>query len=194
MEYSGTWAQIWTQKGLMPGTKEDIRIYDGWEKSSSDMKEVANKIKENLELLDEETILEVGCGAGGLGRYFDDNYTGIDFSKPLVEKCIEFWQKNAIYAEACNLPFEDNTFDKSFSWGVFLYFPDKDYFRKVIDEMKRCTKSKIFIGDLPIRSHNERHLYYSKKEFEDLGFKILDGWTEPYGKDRFNAVYFGDTI
>ena len=33
MEYSGTWKEIWTQKGAMEGTKEDIRVFDGWEKS-----------------------------------------------------------------------------------------------------------------------------------------------------------------
>ena len=31
MEYSGTWKEIWTQKSAMEGTKDDIRIYDGWE-------------------------------------------------------------------------------------------------------------------------------------------------------------------
>lgn len=30
MEYSGTWKEIWTQKGAMEGTKEDIRVFDGW--------------------------------------------------------------------------------------------------------------------------------------------------------------------
>ena len=41
MEYHGTWKEIWTQKGAMKGTKEDIRIYDGWEKSTADMRETA---------------------------------------------------------------------------------------------------------------------------------------------------------
>ena len=37
MEYSGTWREIWTQKGQMEGGIEDLYIYDGWEKSKGDI-------------------------------------------------------------------------------------------------------------------------------------------------------------
>ena len=91
MEYSGTWKEIWTQKGEMVGTKEDIAIYDGWEKSTTSMEEVAANIKCFLDIKPTDKVLEVGCGAGGLGRFLDCEYVGIDFSKPLTKRCMEFY-------------------------------------------------------------------------------------------------------
>ena len=58
MEYSGTWKEIWTQKGAMEGTKEDIRIYDGWEKSTADMEETAAKIIKLLDIKSTDRVLE----------------------------------------------------------------------------------------------------------------------------------------
>ena len=188
MEYTGSWKEIWTQKGMMSGNKEDIRIYDGWEKSTSDMRMVADKIKAFLGNTSNKKILEVGCGAGGLARFFESEYIGIDFSKPLVEKCCSFWGKSAIYSEADSLPFRDKYFDYSFSWGVFLYFPNKDYMRRAVDEMKRVTKEVIFIGECPKVSHDEKHLLYSERDFIDLGFEIIEGWSEPYYDERFNCI------
>ena len=107
MEYSGTWKEIWTQKGLMRGTKDDIRIYDGWEKSTTDMRHIAGRIKECLGITKDTKVLEAGCGAGGLTQYMDADYVGIDFSRPLTERCMEFFYKPAICCEANDLPFKD---------------------------------------------------------------------------------------
>lgn len=147
MEYSGTWKEIWTQKGAMEGTKEDIRVFDGWEKSTADMKETADRIMEILDIKPTDRVLEVGCGAGGLAQYMDCEYIGIDFSKTLVNRCMEFYQKSAVYSEANDIPFKDKYFDKCFSWGVFLYFPSREYVDQVISEMKRVTKNRILLGN-----------------------------------------------
>ena len=104
MEYSGTWKEIWTQKGAMEGTKEDIRVFDGWEKSTADMKETADRIMGILDIKPTDRVLEVGCGAGGLAQYMDCEYIGIDFSKTLVNRCMEFYQKSAVYSEANDIP------------------------------------------------------------------------------------------
>ena len=187
MEFNGTWKEIWTQKGLVEGTKEDIRVYDGWEKSESSMEEVAKRIINHLDIKPTDKVLEVGCGAGGLAQYFDCDYYGIDFSEPLVEKCKQFWNKKAFVAEANRLPFGNKSFDYSFSWGVFLYFPSKDYMEEVVKEMKRVTKGNIFIGDCTLSSHDDKHMIYRKEDFEKLGFTTMDGWAHPYEKVRFNA-------
>lgn len=191
MEYSGTWKEIWTQKGMMDGTSKDIRIYDGWEKSTSDMSEIAQKVKEILNVTANDRVLEIGCGAGGLAQFFDCEYIGIDFSKPLTEKCMNFFQKSAIYAEANDIPFRDKYFDKCFSWGVFLYFPDKEYMVKAVNEMKRVTKGDIFIGELPKETHDKKHLVYEEKDFVQLGFETMRGWADPYKDSRFNAMLRG---
>ncbi len=191
MEYSGTWKEIWTQKGDMEGTVEDIAIYDGWEKSTTSMEETANKLIDFLDIRPTDRVLEVGCGAGGLARFLNCIYTGIDFSLPLTKKCMEFFSLPAICSEANDLPFKDGYFDKCFSWGVFLYFPSQEYGKQVIKEMMRVTKQnadkRVFIGDIPIESHNDRHMKYTRKMFEEQGMHIIQGWAEPYCDIRFNA-------
>ena len=191
MEYNGTWKEIWTQKGMEDGTKEKVKIFDGWEKSETEIEVIAEKIKTKLDIKKEDRILEVGCGAGGIAQFIDCDYIGIDFSKPLTEKCMLFFQKTAICAEANNLPFRDGVFDKCFSWGVFLYFPNLDYMEQVVLEMKRVTKGMIFIGDIPKRSQNKRHMTYTEQQFQNLGFETLGGWAAPYQEDRFNAFFKG---
>lgn len=191
MEYSGTWKEIWTQKGEMEGTKEDIRVFDGWEKSTADMKETADRIMEILDIKPTDRVLEVGCGAGGLAQYMDCEYIGIDFSKTLVNRCMEFYQKSAIYSEANDIPFKDKYFDKCFSWGVFLYFPSQEYVDQVISEMKRVTKNGIFIGELPTVSHDSKHMLYQPEQFQKCGFETMRGWSEPYCDIRFNALLGG---
>ena len=187
MEYQGTWKEIWTQKGAMKGTKDDIRVYDGWEKSTADMQDTAQKIMKLLNIKPTDRVLEVGCGAGGLAQYMDCEYIGIDFSATLVKRCMEFYQKTAVYAEANDIPFKDQYFDKSFSWGVFLYFPNWNYTRAVLDEMKRVTKQEIFIGELPKMSHDSKHQLYTETQFTCEGFLTERGWSEPYCNIRFNA-------
>lgn len=187
MEYQGTWKEIWTQKGAMEGTRDDIRIYDGWEKSNADMAKTAQKIAKILDLKPTDKVLEVGCGAGGLAQYMDCEYIGIDFSSTLVKRCMEFFQKTAVYSEANDIPFKDQYFDKCFSWGVFLYFSDWDYTQQVIREIKRVTKEGIFIGELPKKSHDSKHQLYQEMQFENLGFQTERGWSEPYSDIRFNA-------
>lgn len=190
IEFKGSWKDIWTQKGRMSGTADDIDIYDGWEKSSTGMIEVSKRIIDILDIHPEDKVLEVGCGAGGLGRFMKCDYVGIDYSKPLTERCMEFYRLPAINAEANNLPFKDGYFDKCFSWGVFLYFPSIEYAGQVIDEMIRVTKEGkkcIFIGDIPEKSHNENHQVYEKSFFTRYDFTTELGWAEPYCNERFNA-------
>lgn len=189
MEYTGTWKEIWTKKGAMEGTRADIRVYDGWEKCSADMKTIAERICAELDIKDTDRVLEIGCGAGGLAQHMTCEYIGIDFSKTLVQRCMEFFQKSAIYSEADDLPFKDNYFDKCFSWGVFLYFPDKDYVARVISEMKRVTKSGLFIGEMPRgTSHDSKRMIYTEREIREYGFTVTDGWAAPYTDIRFNAI------
>ncbi len=187
MEYSGTWKEIWTQKGAMEGTKDDIRVYDGWEKSTADMEETAVKITKLLDIKPTDRVLEVGCGAGGLAQYMRCDYIGIDFSETLVKRCMEFYQKSAVLSEANDIPFKDLYFDKCFSWGVFLYFPNWEYTKQVIREMKRVTKQGIFIGELPEESHDNKHQLYQEGQFAEEGFITERGWSEPYCDIRFNA-------
>ncbi len=190
MEYSGTWKEIWTQKGEMKGTIDDLYVYDGWEKSKADIQTTADRISQELNIHPEDKVLEVGCGAGALAQYMNCQYYGIDYSQPLIKKHMEFFGNSVLYAEANDIPFKDKYFDKCFCWGVFLYFDSHKYAQEVIKEMKRVTKDGILIGELPIISHDDKHLLYQKEMFPE--WMIQDAWTEVYKGKRFIITWTRD--
>ena len=186
-EFKGTWKEIWTQKGAVEGTKEDAELYGGWEKTITTASETAARIVDFLDIRPGDRVLEVGCGSGGLAQYIECEYVGIDFSKTLVQQWMQFFQKTAVYAEAADIPFKDKYFDKCFAYGCFMYFPSKEYMLQAVNEMKRVTKSGIFVGELPKESHEPKHLLYTEEDFLDIGFKTMRGWAEPYQDVRFSA-------
>jgi hypothetical protein len=50
--------------------------------------------------------------------------------------------------------------------------------------MKRVRKERIFIGDLPVRSHRKKHLLLAKDEFQYP--ETTEGF---YNEDQFNVFY-----
>ena len=191
-EYSGTWKEIWEKKGSVVGSKKDALEMGGWNKTLTPAEEIVGKLVDFLDIKSSDKVLEIGCGAGGMAQYLDCEYIGIDYSKTSVSKCMEFFQKPALVAEANNLPFKDNYFDKCFAYGCFMYFPSMQYVEQVVSEMRRVTRGGIFIGEMPRESHEPKHLLFHEEDMEKLGLKILKGWAEPYTQIRFSAYSLGN--
>lgn len=185
MEVKESWKQIWTRKGKAEGGVNDLLAFNGYERTQVDMKEVSACIIKELDIKKTDSVLEVGCGAGALAQYLDCNYVGVDYSETLVKKHIELLGNSVLVGEANNLIFKDKSFDKIICYGVFLYFDNKEYAWQAIEEFKRVARKGILIGEIPIRSHREEHLLFTKDEFKD--WNITDGFYDPYRKDRFNA-------
>jgi len=182
-----TWKEIWTRKGKADSTVTDLLAYDGYEATKVDMEEVARQITKRLDIKKSDRVLEVGCGAGALAQYLDCDYTGIDYSPTLVKKHIELLNNSVLTGEAADLPFKDGAFDKVICYGVYLYFDNKEYAQKATKELLRVAKKSVLIGEIPMRSHRDEHLLFTKDEFPNCD--ISDGFYDPYRKDRFNAVY-----
>ena len=178
------WKEIWEKKGNL--NTIDLKLLDGFEDTNIDSEYVARKIIKKLGIIPSDRVLEVGCGAGMIAKHISPacNYVGIDYSKSLVKKHIKILNNSVLVAEANNIPFKDNYFDKTFSFSVFHYFPNKQYAYNVLNEIKRVTKSYIFLGDLPIRSHRKEHLLFDTNELGDG--MISTGF---YNKDRFNVMF-----
>jgi 2-aminoethylphosphonate aminotransferase len=174
------WKQIWANKGTLP--TNDLKLLDGYENTNINPKEVAKKIIKVLRIKKTDKILEIGCGAGLIAKYLNCDYIGIDYSKSLAKKHIDILHNSVIVAEADNLPFKDNYFDKCICFSVSHYFPNKEYTKKVIQEMKRVTKGEILMGDLPIKSKRKSHLLFKPEEFKG---EISAGF---YNLDRFNII------
>ena len=97
-------------------------------------------------------VLEIGCGIGMDGAEFAKHgaiYTGIDLSDVSIKTCLKHFELyglsgNIINADVENLPFEDDSFDIIYSWGVLHHTPNM---QKGIDELYRVLKpnGKIII-------------------------------------------------
>jgi len=177
MEY---WHEVWERKGRV-GT-EDLWLLNGYEATSLDPEEAAKRIIDIMKIKKTDNVLEVGCGAGMLAKHLDCNYVGVDYSKSLVAKHINLLGNSVLHGFADNLMFKDNSFDKVFAYGVFFYFPSKAYALKAVSEIIRVAREAVFIGDLPVKSHRDEHLLFTREEFD--GWSLSEGF---YYEDRFNA-------
>ena len=164
-------------------------MLDGFENVKVPPDVLAKKIMEALDIKPTDKVLEVGCGAGMLARHIAPNcqYYGIDITNSLLTKHRKLLDNDVIHAEANNIPFKWKFFDKSFSYSVFHYFPNREYVKESINEMKRVTKGSIFIGDLPRVSNRREHLLFDEKEIADeLIYGIISkGY---HDKNRFNVL------
>ncbi|MDE3058854.1 MAG: class I SAM-dependent methyltransferase [Bacteroidota bacterium] len=108
-----------------------------------------------------KNVIEIGCGLGTDLMQFARNgahVTGIDLtpqSIALVKRrfALEGLPVRAMVADAENLPFEDNTFDLVYSFGVLHHTPDT---QKAIDEVYRILKPG---GNVIIMLYNKTSLH-----------------------------------
>jgi ubiquinone/menaquinone biosynthesis C-methylase UbiE len=175
------WKKIWLKKGLVDS--EDLRLLNGYENTTINPEIVSKKIAQTLDIKEETRTLEVGCGAGMIAQFLKCKYVGIDYSPTLISKHKQILDNEVYTCEANNLPFEDDSFDTVFAYSIFQYFPSIDYASAVVQEMIRVSRKSVFIGDLPICSHEKNHLLYDKSMFSE--FITTDGY---YNFNRFNVL------
>lgn len=97
-----------------------------------------------------DRILDLGCGNGRFFKIFESkpvDYFGVDNSEKMVKIAKEKYPKgNFQVADALNLPFPSNYFDKIFSFAVFHHVPSEGFRIEFLNEVKRILKPKgIFI-------------------------------------------------
>ncbi len=99
-------------------------------------------------------ILDVGCGnaciLSGLANHFHQ-VAGIDFSENMIKKAKERLPDGLFkHAEAADINFGDQSFDRVLSYSIFHYFKDEYYAFSVMNQMMRVCKKGgiILIGDL----------------------------------------------
>jgi ubiquinone/menaquinone biosynthesis C-methylase UbiE len=179
------WHKIWEKKGLTE--TDDLAVLNGYEYTDITPKEVAQRIRQVLDIKSEDSVLEVGCGAGAVAAHLGEcNYVGVDYSRALVQKHIEILHHQVLCCEANHLIFKDKSFDIVFCFSVFQYFPSKEYARQVIEEMKRVARRVVYISDLAVKSHRKEHSVYEKSFFD--GWDITEGFHASNGSIRFNAL------
>ncbi|BAY73175.1 class I SAM-dependent methyltransferase (plasmid) [Anabaena sp. FACHB-709] len=112
-------------------------------------------LKNWAEIAPEATVLDVGCGTGGLELLLltenpQQVIIGVDISEKMLlvaqQKCHAYSQVSFHNVSVSNLPFENNSFDVIVSASVFHYFDDP---HAALMEIKRVLKpqGKLFILD-----------------------------------------------
>lgn len=143
---------------------------------------------------EEDKILDIGCGNGRLLDLFRGkkmSYIGIDNSEGQIKEAkAKYPEENFLVADALNLPFDNNIFDKVFSVAVFHEIPSSEFRRKFLKEIKRVLKENglLFLTVWDLRFQLSLILKYSFLKI--IGRSKLD-WKDvfiPWG-DKAQRYY-----
>ncbi len=158
------WHEVWERKGSVGIGQYDLKALmalDGWDAAGlteRQLRELADFVHSRLSLRRGLRLLDVGCGAGALLWCLRDSgadLLGVDFSASLIEHARRAMPE-ATYdvAEAAHLPFEA---DAIVCLGVFQYFPDYDYARRVLAEFQRVAPMALILDvpDLATREQSQ---------------------------------------
>lgn len=160
--------------------------------------------------LEEKSILEVGCGDGGIVKAFGERSEciGIDITESRDETGRSMLRKNNIIFliyDGRRFPFPDNHFDIVCSLATMEHFSDPE---NVLSEMKRVLRAegRIIISFAPfyypLGSHMYRHIFipwchvvFPKKSLLKA-YHALSGYWYPFDRNlnKMSCRRFNDLI
>lgn len=97
-------------------------------------------------LLEREKVLDLGCGNGRFYELFqgkNTDYIGIDSSEKLIEIAKKRYPKARFkVANALNLSFPNNFFDKVYAIAVLHHIPSQEFRLQFLRKIKRILKKE----------------------------------------------------
>ena len=132
-----------------------------------------------------KNVLEIGCGNGTgtslIRKYFSpEKIHAIDLDPRMIERAKKNHSDDSVtfeIASATNLPYETNSFDAVFDFGIIHHIPDS---KLCLEELKRVLKpdGELILEDL------------STETFETTTGRVLKRLTEHPYDDMFSQVAF----
>ena len=128
-----------------------------------------------------EKVLDLGCGNGRFYEVMKEkkiDYIGVDISEKLIKIAKEKYPKvKFLVADALNLPFPNNFFDKVYTIALFHHIPSKEYRLKVLEEIRRVLKKNcllvLTVWNLS-KNKKARKLLFKYFFLKLVGFSKLD--------------------
>ncbi|MGV0959929.1 MAG: class I SAM-dependent methyltransferase [Limnohabitans sp.] len=196
MNRNSLWKEVWNKKSI--DAESGLHVANGYDLlSGKEYDHLVSEVVGIIPLKPGDNVIEFGCGAGAflasLSRLFSGiRLTGLDYAESLINVARQCVQGDFFVANISDVGFlSEESFDHSFSFGVFFYLSSLVDAKKALFEMFRITKpgGVIYIGEIPdeqkksyanaIRklSHKDvkklssaevDHLYFHKDFFRDF--------------------------
>lgn len=179
---SRSWKDIWAARQLDRGKDsilERLMEADGLDTgfgsvSETAWREFSQRIAVDLNAARGTRVFEVGCGAGAFLYPFHERQChvgGLDQSPALIDYAREAmpegtWTVNG----AADLDPSDR-WDIVLACGVFMYFPDLDYARVVIDRMIGKATRAVAILDVPDLGRKNEALAFRRGTLGDAEYE-----------------------
>lgn len=137
--------------------------------------DLMESVRQQLDLKPHHSLLEVGCAAGFLATGLAERvhrYTGLDIAARAVEVARSLGIANAEFhvGDGTQLPWPDESFDRTICYDVFTNFPDFDSVARVLRDMVRVTRrgGKIMAGSLADDACKEEFQQHVHRVVKDL--------------------------
>ena len=137
-----------------------------------EQKEKSEELLKFLKLEQRDWVLDLGCGTGFLFNYISEKVElllGLDIS----EKALKLAKKSLkclsnvflVCADADNMPFPDNIFDKVFAITVLQNMPEP---KRTVEEIKRKSKPNSMLAVTGLKKKFTQKKYVSLLESTQL--------------------------
>ena len=173
--------------------KDRLTGYGGYSYNPKFWTETVAHIKDFYNLNNDSKILDVGCAKGFMMHDFSlllpkAEIVGVDISNYAIDNCIESMKDVISYANANNLPFEDDYFDLVISINTIHNLPLIDC-KEALREISRVSKKDAFIMNDAWRNPKEKDSML-KWNLTAITYMSTDDWKLLFKDVGYEGDYY----
>ena len=173
--------------------KDRLTGYGGYSYNPKFWTQTVAHIKDFYNLSNDSKILDVGCAKGFMMHDLslilpEAEIVGVDISNYAIDHCMESMKDRISYANANNLPFEDDYFDLVISINTIHNLPLIDC-KEALREISRVSKKDIFIMNDAWRNSKEKDSML-KWNLTALTYMSTDDWKLLFEEVGYEGDYY----